>query len=186
MFLVVGLGNPGKKYSATRHNVGFMVLDALADQLGSRFIKRKSYLYASTNACGQSVILMKPKTYMNESGIAVNFFVHKKKIDLSHTLIVCDDFNLPLGRIRLRGQGSDGGHNGLSSIINILKTKDFPRLRIGIGADFKNGDAARFVLNAFNKKENEIIRDSVEKSAEAVLSFIEFGLEKTMTEFNAV
>lgn len=186
MLLIVGLGNPGKKYKVTRHNVGFMVIDELAKKLGVKFIKRKSFLYASATACGKNVILMKPNTYMNASGIAVNFFVHKKKIDLSQLLVICDDFNLPIGKIRLRGKGRDGGHNGLSSIISFLKTGEFPRLRIGIGSDFTNGDVVKFVLTSFKKNENKIIEKSVADSSEAVLSFIENGLDKTMTVYNAL
>ncbi len=186
MFLIVGLGNPGDKYKTTRHNLGFMVLDALSKRLGTKFDREKLYWYARTNHESNELVLVKPRTYMNLSGRAVQQAVDKYKVALSQVLITCDDFHLPLGKVRLRSKGSNGGHKGLASIIQHLKTNEFPRLRIGIGFDFSEKETVDFVLSSFTRKEMVIIKKKIEFACEAVLSFVTKGIENTMNDFNIV
>jgi PTH1 family peptidyl-tRNA hydrolase len=185
LFLIVGLGNIGKQYLKTRHNVGFEVVDDLTNRFNLKWEPgRGEYYFSEGGFQGENFILIKPTTYMNNSGIAVEHAVNYFQINLSDLLVICDDFNLPLGKIRLRPKGSDGGHNGLSSIIYHLMSEDFPRLRIGIGSDFEKGELSSFVLSCFRDDEREIIDESIKKSSDAVLSFITKGIQKTMTMFN--
>jgi len=185
MFLIVGLGNPGEKYKWSRHNLGFMVLDELSHNLGIKFKRERLYWYALAKYAGNDLLLVKPKTFMNLSGNAVQSVVNKKKIDLSRLLVVCDDFHLPIGKIRIRTKGSDGGHNGLTSVIQSLGTNEFPRLRIGIGSDFSKNETVDFVLSSFMKKEIVEVKKSVKVSCQAVYCFIDQGIENTMNEFNS-
>jgi len=185
LFLIVGLGNIGKRYINTRHNVGFEVVDNLANKFNLNWLPGKGdYYYSKGNYQEKSFVLIKPTTYMNNSGIATDHAINYFQVNLSDLLVICDDYNLPLGKIRLRPKGSDGGHNGLSSIIYHLMTEDFPRLRIGIGSDFEKGELSSFVLSCFNDDERVIINESIKKSSDAVLSFITEGIQKTMTLFN--
>jgi peptidyl-tRNA hydrolase, PTH1 family len=185
VFLIVGLGNIGRKYVKTRHNVGFNTVDCMAEKLSSDWNSGKGeYYYASANFNQQEIILLKPTTYMNNSGIAVTEAMQTFSCSLSELMVVCDDFNLPLGKIRLRPKGSDGGHNGLSSIIYHLITDNFPRLRIGIGNDFGEQSVEEYVLSKFDKNERKIIDTSIVKAAEAVFSYIEEGIYNSMNKFN--
>lgn len=185
MFLIVGLGNIGKEYINTRHNVGFEVVEEISNKFSLQWKPGKSdYYYSVFSYQSNDVILMKPTTYMNNSGIAILDAINYYQISLTHLLVICDDYNLPLGKIRLRPKGSDGGHNGLSSVIYHLMTEDFPRLRIGIGNDFKKGELSNYVLSCFKDEERIIINESIKKSSDAVLSFITEGIQKTMTLFN--
>jgi PTH1 family peptidyl-tRNA hydrolase len=182
-FLIVGLGNPGKQYSKTRHNSGFMVADYLAAQFNKSFTKFKNmYWVTSFDHQQQTIILMKPATFMNLSGLAVAAGVGRYGVTLSNLLVICDDLNLKFGAIRLRANGSDGGQKGLRSIISTLGTQDFPRLRIGIDNHIE--DAVEYVLSPFSKNEWEYLPDIIKWAAEAVESFVLNGIEITMSRFN--
>lgn len=182
-FLIVGLGNPGKKYQTTRHNVGFMVLDALASRQQKKFTKiGDKFWICSFRFHDRTVFLMKPSTYMNLSGDAVVSGLTRYDIDNSNLLVICDDINLNLGTIRIRAKGSDGGQKGLRSIISSLATQIFPRLRIGIGNHFE--DAVEFVLSRFSKKENEVILSIIAIASDAVEYFVLNDIEATMSRYN--
>ena len=183
-YLFVGLGNPGEKYEATRHNFGFMVIDELARvHNGQQISKNRKYILLQIQIAEHDILLAKPLTYMNRSGIVVKEVVEKFNFPLKKLLVIVDDFNLPFGKLRLRSKGSDGGHNGLLSIIYELGSRSFPRLRVGIGIDDKV-DPARFVLSNFKKKERIELPNLIERSAEACISFVTQGLNKTMNQFN--
>ncbi len=185
MYLIVGLGNIGSKYRNTRHNVGFEIVDEIAGKFSLSWNSGKGdYFYTKGSYREKDFILLKPSTYMNNSGIAVSDALQWFQIDLSDLLVICDDYNLPLGKIRLRPKGSDGGHNGLSSIIYHLISEEFPRMRVGIGNSFERGEMSSFVLSKFSNDENEIMRETMKKSSDAALSFISDGIQKTMTLFN--
>lgn len=181
--MIVGLGNPGKKYKNTRHNVGFMVLDALAYWRNKKFTKIDDKFWGcSLRFQNNQVFLMKPATYMNLSGHAVATGVTRYNIDNSNLLVICDDINLNLGTIRIRAKGSDGGQRGLRSIITSLATQDFPRLRIGIGNHFE--DAVKFVLSPFSKQEHEDLLSIVAIAGNAVEYFVLNDIEATMSRYN--
>jgi PTH1 family peptidyl-tRNA hydrolase len=184
VLLIVGLGNPDSRYKNTRHNLGYMVLDKLAKQWGKKFKKGKGPYNILRSKIGlNKIILAKPLTYMNNSGIAVDDLLKRYLVSVSDLLILCDDLNLPLGKLRLRKKGSDGGHKGLISIINYLNTKDFPRLRLGIGSDEKN-DTVEFVLSRFEKNEQVIVNDMIERACQAVFDFAEKQIDWTMNFYN--
>ncbi len=183
MYLIIGLGNPGQKYTLTRHNVGFMVIDALAEREQLSFRSgRGNYVYAQAVFAGEKAILLKPLTYMNLSGEAFRHASHYWDIPEENCLVVCDDFNLPFGTLRLRPGGSAGGQKGLDSILKHAGTRDIPRLRIGIGGKFAN--ASSFVLSEFNKAEKEKLPDLIAYAADAAVTFIGQGIHKAMTQFN--
>jgi len=167
-----------------RHNVGFMVLDELVERFKGKFkLETSNYLLAKVSIKSTPVFLIKPITYMNDSGKAVKQFIQYYKInDLSNFLVVSDDVNLPFGTVRLREGGSSGGQKGLESIIAELKTEDIPRLRIGIGDEFE--DAVSHVLSQFTKTEKKVLPDIISHAADAVECFVEYGLQKAMTEYN--
>ena len=181
---IVGLGNPGRKYEKTRHNVGFMVLDELAERLNGKFkLETSNYLLAKVFFQSTPIFFIKPITYMNHSGEAVAQFIQYYNVDdFSNFLVVSDDINLPFGTIRLRENGSSGGQKGLESIIEKLKTPDFPRLRIGIGDEFE--DAVSHVLSRFTKTEKKVLPDIISHAADAAECFFEFGLKTAMNEYN--
>jgi peptidyl-tRNA hydrolase, PTH1 family len=179
--LLVGLGNPGSEYVGTRHNIGFMVLDRLAQQENLAFTPASKW--NCTWARWGEIIVTKPMTYMNRSGDSVGAICHYFRIQVNELLLVVDDVALPLGRLRLRSSGSDGGHNGLKSIIACLGT-DFPRLRIGIGAATDSADLVDHVLSTFSKPELEIVSRSVERATEAIRKVAEEGVEAAMNIFN--
>jgi PTH1 family peptidyl-tRNA hydrolase len=185
LYLISGLGNIGQQYYGTRHNIGFEVVDYIADICSLIWQPSKSvYYFAEGDYKGINFVLIKPTTYMNNSGIAVAEALELYQVDISNLLIVCDDYNLPLGKVRLRPKGSDGGHKGLYSIIYHLMTDNFPRLRIGIGNSFIKGDESNFVLSVFNKTEELVIKEIIKHSSEVIKSFIEAGIQRTMTVFN--
>ena len=179
--LLVGLGNPGPEYNATRHNVGFMVLDYLAQKEGLGFAAASKWgcLWARWN----EVILVKPTTYMNRSGDSVAAVARYYRIPASDLLVVVDDVALPLGRLRLRSSGSDGGHNGLGSIIAHLG-EDFPRLRVGVGAAADSADLVNHVLSTFSKTEAAVVSRAVERATDAIRKVVDSGLETAMNLFN--
>jgi PTH1 family peptidyl-tRNA hydrolase len=184
VYLFVGLGNPGKKYEHTRHNLGFMVLDRLGDKWGCKFKKGFGpYHSIQARRKTQRVILAKPTTYMNQSGIAVDDLMKRYKPDLSKIVVVCDDFNLPLGAIRLRSRGSDGGHQGLASIIRFLGTEEFSRLRLGVGLE-PGADVVQYVLSRFSRQEKSDVNRMVEQAAEAVDEMLDHPIEWIMNRFN--
>jgi PTH1 family peptidyl-tRNA hydrolase len=188
MVVIVGLGNPGKSYANTRHNVGYLVVDALAAKLRCEFRPGKGeFLFAGSSFRDNEVVLVKPVTSMNESGIAVADVVDRFEVRLDEVLIVVDDFQIPLGSLRLRPSGSDGGHNGMYSIIYHLQSDAFPRLRCGIGSEEMPQDKslmADFVLSQFAPKEKPIVEEMVGRATDACLSFVADGIEKTMSLFN--
>lgn len=179
--LVAGLGNPGPEYAATRHNVGFMVLDQLAAQFGSTWEKSSKWDALSAR-CGP-VLLLKPMSFMNWSGYPIFAVAQFHKIESQQTLVVLDDFSLPLGRLRLRSRGGSGGHNGLESIIMQFGTEEIPRLRIGIGEAPREG-SVDYVLNRFFDEEKPLVRSTINRSVEAVKCAIDKGLVSAMNTFN--
>lgn len=185
MKLIVGLGNPEAKYDNTRHNVGFEVIDELARRGGTGFTSGKGkFVYAKIVHKGESVILQKPLTYMNLSGSAVVAAMHFWKIEREDLLVVCDDLNIPLGKIRLRAKGSAGGQNGLKHIIQCLGRDDFARLRVGIAPEHPLSSYSSFVLGKFTEKERQVVDLMVDNAASAALMFIEHGIERAMNRFN--
>ncbi len=183
-YLICGLGNIGDEYANTRHNIGFMVLDALAKELNARFeINRHAYM-AEAKFKGRTLILIKPTTYMNLSGKAVKYWLDKEKIDKDNLLVIVDDLALDTGVLRMKKSGSDGGHNGLIHITETLMTKDFTRLRFGIGKDFAKGYQVDYVLGKWSKKEEEIISPKIDMALEVVKNFCTIGVERTMNFFN--
>ena len=187
MKLIVGLGNPGKRYLLTRHNTGFLVIDYLANSLGVNLTPGKGHWYGTAIKVQDiECYLMKPTTFMNESGRAVSEFLALHPVYLKDILIICDDFNLPLGTIRIRTKGSDGGHNGIKSIIEHLETMNFSRMRIGIGKDIslKKDEYVDFVLSAFSGEELDILKKLMPVFKDCVLSFIVSDIATTMNKFN--
>nr|BCX01423.1 MAG: peptidyl-tRNA hydrolase [Bacteroidota bacterium] len=185
MALVVGLGNPGPEYAGTRHNVGFRVLDELAQRARVRFrAGRGEYLESELELDGQLVRLIKPTTYMNRSGRAVRQALDRYREPLDRLLVVLDDLQLPLGTIRLRPKGSSGGHNGLEDIIAHLRTEAFARLRLGIGAPFPRGKQADFVLSVFDPEELPLVEVMIQTAAEAVRCWVLEGIQAAMNRYN--
>ena len=185
---MIGLGNPGSKYEFTRHNIGFRIIDSLARDMGIEFNKVKSYysLISRGMINNYKVMLVKPQTFMNLSGRAVNRVVSYYKIPLQDLLIVYDDLNLELGQVRIRKKGSSGGHKGIESIMQYLNSEDIPRLRIGIGNSSVNYnfDCASYVLSNFNNDEEDKIAEVIQLSTEAIKTIIEDGFEKAMRKYN--
>lgn len=185
MKIIVGLGNPGKDYKNTRHNVGFMTVDKIAEELNVDIVKTKfKAVYGETNYKGEKVMLVKPVTYMNESGIAVRDIMNFYKISPEDLVVIYDDIDIDFGDIRIRKKGSAGSHNGMKSIIYQIQSEDFPRIRIGIGEKHKNQDLAKFVLSNFSKEEKEIIDNTVEEGGKAALDIIDNGVDHAMNNFN--
>lgn len=183
--LIVGLGNPGVAYRGTRHNIGFRVADKTAEELGVAFLREKyGGLFAEGRIDGIRVFLLKPLTFMNRSGVSVARAVRYALHDVADLLVVADDVNLPLGRLRLRAGGSSGGHKGLGSIIEHLGTDKFSRLRIGVGMGKGEGDLTRHVLGRFAAEEAEAVEQAVARAAEAVLMFARYGIAAAMDRFN--
>jgi peptidyl-tRNA hydrolase, PTH1 family len=190
VLIVVGLGNPGSEYQGTRHNIGFAVIDALAETLNVDLAAgRGEYLLGTGRYRQAGVVLVKPLTYMNNSGWAVKEIVDSFHATLADLMIVCDDFQLPLGTLRLRLKGSDGGHNGLYSIIYQLQSEEFSRLRCGIaGPSLPNEKRRRadFVLSAFSHDEQEVVRGMIFRARDAALEASDIGIERAMNTVNAI
>lgn len=185
MTLIVGLGNPGRKYSKTRHNIGFMVIDKLADTYGLKFTEQDDYLICRGNIEGKEISLLKPLTYMNLSGKAVNKLLDKKILEnLPHSLIVIhDDIDLPVGKIKIKKNGSSGGHKGVQSIIEHLGSKNFIRVKIGIGKE-TGIDVSDYVLNPFTKEQKPIIKEKILQAVESIVIILTYGLDKAMNIYN--
>ena len=185
MQVIVGLGNPGPQYRGTRHNLGFDVLDALAQSLGTDFSKEKHQgLIAEASSKGTKILLIKPLTFMNRSGDCVAPAVHNKVDGPQQIFVMTDDINLPLGRLRIRAGGSAGGHNGLKSLIERLGSDAFPRLRLGVGDQRANGDLADHVLSRFHPDEKQDVNDMIARAVDAALDWVENGLEHVMNQYN--
>lgn len=183
-FLIVGLGNIGAEYVNTRHNIGFKVLDYFAKKESLDFQTVKLGSLAEYKFKGRSFFLLKPNTYMNLSGKAVQYWMEKENIPLENLFVITDDLNLPFGTIRIKPKGSDGGHNGLKNINLILNTNQYTRFRFGISDEFKKGRQVDYVLGEWNTTENEALPERLEVASEAIKSFGTAGLENTMTSFN--
>lgn len=185
MYLIVGLGNPENEYSGTRHNMGFDVLNCISKKTGIEINKSNfKAIYGMGNIGKEKVILAKPQTYMNLSGEAIIQIKNFYKIENEKTIIVYDDMDLEIGEIRIRKQGSSGTHNGMKSVINCLGTKEFPRVRVGIGKPEKGYDLINYVIGKIPKEEKKILEKSIEFAAEATIKIIESGINNAMNEFN--
>ena len=188
MKAILGLGNPGLKFKFSRHNLGFLVVERLAKAKKIKLTKRIWFCLLGTGAIGsQEILLAKPLTYVNLSGRAAALIVKRKRIKIKNLLVICDDVNLPLGKIRIRAAGSDGGHKGLRSIIETLEARDFARLRIGVGLPQKNrteDKLSSYVLGKFNKEEIEIINKAVEEAICASIVWTTEGIAAAMNKFN--
>jgi len=184
--LIVGLGNPGSEYEDTRHNVGFAVVDALAERakLDLSYDGRAEALVGEGRLRGRPVILAKPLTFMNRSGQSVRALMHRYGLDPAELLVVYDDVNLPLGKIRLRERGSAGGHNGVQDVIDRLGTDAFPRLRLGIGDAFRRGRQVDYVLSPFTKQQQPVIEEALVRARDAVTTFVAEGIVPAMNRFN--
>lgn len=183
-YLIVGLGNIGLEYQNTRHNIGFEVLDALARASNISFKDKRYGFKGELKWKSRTFILIKPSTYMNRSGRAVNYWLQKEKIPIENLLIVVDDIALPFGSIRIRAKGGDAGHNGLRSINEILGTQNYARLRFGIGSEFMPGGQSNYVLSPWDDDELKKLPERLEVMTDAIKSFGTIGLERTMNFFN--
>ena len=182
-FLIVGLGNPGSEYDNTRHNTGFMVLDAFAKSVGVGFEDRRYGFVAEASVKGRKLFLLKPTTFMNLSGNAVRYWLNKENIDQSRLLVVVDDLSLPLGAFRLKGSGSNGGHNGLGNIQQLIGER-YARLKMGIGNDFAKGRQVDWVLGKYSDDDRAVLQPSIDSAVEIIRSFVLSGLDVTMNNFN--
>ena len=183
-YLIVCLGNIGAEYANTRHNIGFMVADHLAKDLDCTFTTSRLAMVSEMKYKGRQMIVIKPTTYMNLSGKAVKYWATQEKIPMENILVVCDDLALPVGTLRMRKKGSDGGHNGLKNIIESLGTSDFCRLRFGIGNDFAKGKQIDFVIGEWKQQEIDEIQPRLDVAVEFVKSFVAIGPDMTMNQFN--
>ena len=183
-YLIAGLGNIGDEYKNTRHNIGFNVLDALAEASNLVFTPKRYADKTEFKYKGRNFILIKPSTYVNLSGKAVNYWLQKEKIPLERMLVILDDIALPFGLFRIRPKGSDGGHNGLKNINQVLGTQNYPRMRIGIGDEFYSGQQVDYVLGEWSAGEKKELDQIYKRAAEAIKSFGTIGVERTMNLFN--
>lgn len=185
MYLIVGLGNPGREYEHTRHNAGFDAIDVLAGKLGAD-VKEKKHkgLCGKGMIAGEKVILLKPQTFMNLSGESVRAAADFYKIDAEHMIVLYDDVDLDVGKLRVRAKGSAGGHNGIKNIIAHMGTQEFPRVRIGVGAKPDRMDLADYVLGRFSQVERPVMEDAFEEAAEAAIAVVEDGIDAAMNRFN--
>jgi PTH1 family peptidyl-tRNA hydrolase len=183
-FLVVGLGNIGSEYAHTRHNIGFDVVDAFVHKHNGSFIAERHADYAQISIKGKQLHVIKPTTYMNLSGKAVRFWMQQLKIEVNQIMIVVDDLAIDFGKIRIRANGSDAGHNGLKSINELLMTQQYPRLRFGIGNNFPKGRQVEYVLGHFTAAEQSLLPELINHSVEAIEAFAAIGLERMMNFYN--
>lgn len=183
-YLIVGLGNIGAEYQGTRHNIGFMVLDALAEASNAVFTTKRYGAVAQLRVKNAQLILVKPSTYMNLSGEAVRYWKQQENIALENILVIVDDIALPFGAIRLRGRGANGGHNGLKSIDELLETQNYARLRFGIGNDFPRGAQVDYVLGYPTAEEQAVFPERAKVAADAIKAFCLSGIDFAMTHYN--
>jgi PTH1 family peptidyl-tRNA hydrolase len=182
-YLIVGLGNPGDEYAETRHNTGFMVLDAFAKASNIVFEDKRYGFVAETTLKGRKVFLLKPSTYMNLSGNAVRYWLNKENIDQSHLLVISDDVALALGAFRLKANGSNGGHNGLGHIQQLIG-QDYARLRVGIGNDYPRGAQVDWVLGRYSEDELKVLQPTIDMAGDMIKSFVLAGINITMNQYN--
>ena len=182
-YLIVGLGNPGSEYANTLHNTGYMVLDAFAKASNIVFEDKRYGYIAETSLKGRKVFLLKPTTYMNLSGNAVRYWLNKENIDQSRLLVISDEVALPLGQFRLKANGSNGGHNGLGHIQQLIG-QDYPRLRMGIGNDFPHGMQISWVLGKYSDEELQQLQPAVDTAVDVIRSFVLSGVDVTMNQYN--
>ena len=186
MYIIAGLGNPSKEYEGTRHNVGFMAVDALADQLGIAVTERKHKAFCGKGMIGtEKVILVKPQTFMNNSGESLREVADFYKVEPSNVIVLYDDISLNVGQLRVRSKGSAGGHNGIKSLIQHLGSQEFKRIRVGIGDKPPKMDLADYVLGRFSKTDAKLIEDAVKTAADAVTVIVERGIDTAMNQYNA-
>ena len=183
-FLIVGLGNIGEEYKNTRHNIGFDIVDQLGEILKGTFNSAKYGDILKSKYAGKQIVLLKPNTLVNLSGKAVVYWLKKEKIHINNLIVIVDDLNINFGVSRLKPSGSDGGHNGLKDIVNSLNTSNFPRLRFGIGNNFKKKDQVDFVLSKWNNDECNNLQQLIDKNVEIIFSSIKQGLDFTMNKYN--
>ncbi|MBQ3044176.1 MAG: aminoacyl-tRNA hydrolase [Alistipes sp.] len=183
-YLVVGLGNIGAEYASTRHNIGFRVLDALAEASNISFTTGRYGAVATLKHRGRTILLLKPSTYMNLSGKAVRYWLDQERIPRENLLVISDDVALPFGTFRMRKGGSEGGHNGLKNITEMLGDNQYARLRFGVGGDFPRGHQVDYVLGKFTDDEEKSIGDRLKLFGDAILSFVSVGADRTMNSFN--
>ena len=183
-YLVAGLGNIGHEYALSRHNMGFMALDAFAKASGAAFFTRRYGDLAEVSIKGRTIWLLKPSTYMNLSGNAVRYWMGKLPVNEERLLVICDDINLPFGTLRLRRNGSDGGHNGLKNIAECLETAEFPRLRMGVGHDFHEGEQIDFVLGGLSPEQQALMPELCGKVEEGIKQWVLQGIDRAMNFVN--
>ena len=183
-YLVTGLGNIGDEYANTRHNIGFMMLDRLATEENLEFVDKRYGFVTEYKYKGRVFVLLKPSTYMNLSGRAVNYWLQKEKVEPDHLLVLVDDIALPFGALRLKGKGSDGGHNGLRNINEVLGTQEYARLRFGTGNNFVQGRQRDYVLGEWTEEEEKALPDRLALTSDIIRSLGTIGLERTMNLFN--
>ena len=183
-YLVAGLGNIGDEYANTRHNIGFMMLDRLAKEENLVFADKRYGFVSEYKYRGRIFVLLKPSTYMNLSGRAVDYWLKKEKLEPDRLLVLLDDIALPFGTLRLKGKGSDGGHNGLRNINEVLGTQEYARFRFGVGSDFAQGRQIDYVLGQWTEEEKKVLPDRLNLTSDMIRSFGTVGLERTMNFFN--
>lgn len=183
-YLIIGLGNPGEKYAETRHNIGFKVVEAFVKELKGSFALNKQAELAEVKFKGRTIILIKPTTFMNLSGKAVNYWMQAEKIPKENILVITDDIAIPFGTLRMKGKGSDGGHNGLKDIQATLNSQEYARLRFGVGGDFQKGQQVDYVLGEWTPIERETLNERINAATEFIKGFTTIGLQLTMTNYN--
>lgn len=183
-FLIVGLGNPGEKYAETRHNIGFKIVEALTKELGGTFQIDKLADVSQIKYKGRQLICIKPSTYMNLSGKSVNYWMQQHKVPLENIVVVTDDLALPFGKLRMKGKGSDGGHNGLKDIQATLNTSAYTRLRFGVGNEFNKGQQVDYVLGEWSAEEIETLGERIHIAKEFIKSYVTIGIQHTMSQWN--
>lgn len=183
-YLIAGLGNIGEEYANTRHNIGFVVANALVNERKGSFTNDRYADMAKVRFKGKSLVVIKPTTFMNRSGKAIRYWLNKENIPLSNLLVLVDDIDLPFGMLRMRKKGGPGSHNGLEDIVALLETTEFSRLRIGIGDDFARGHQVDYVLGKWSRKEEELMIPRVEQALEIIKSFVAIGPDRTMNVYN--
>ena len=183
-YLIVGLGNIGSEYAGTRHNIGFRAVDAFAEKQGVEWADKRYGFVAKTRVKNAELILLKPSTYMNLSGQAVRYWAQQEKIPVERILVIVDDLSLPVGKIRMRGSGSAGGHNGLKNIESCMMTQNYARIKFGIGNEFPKGTQIGFVLGKFSDEDNKLIAEKLDYVGEMIQSFCLQGLDRTMNQYN--
>lgn len=185
MYIIAGLGNPGKKYENTKHNMGFLTVDILAEKLGIRVSRIRHRALTGEGMCGgEKVLLVKPQTYMNLSGESVREILSFYREEPHHLIVIYDDIDIPIGTLRIRKKGSAGTHNGMRSVIYQIGSEDFPRIRIGIGKERK-GDLADYVISGFSKEDRETVEEVILRAADAAVCIVEKGIEAAMGEYNS-